>query len=112
MRDDWKIRVGAVPFPRRWRGSAKSFGRNNFHRVRSAIRQPVAPMVRGKTKEIFSGDASRMVATSKSLPQSDKIQRGAFRLLPMPFGSRRNSSHIDGPSSVHLPRLLPSGERT
>jgi hypothetical protein len=39
MRDDWKIRVGAVPFPRRWRGSAKSFGRNNFHRVRSAIRQ-------------------------------------------------------------------------
>ena len=61
MRDDWKIRVGAVPFPRRWRGSAKSFGRNNFHRVRSAIRPPVAPMVRGKTKESFSGDASRMV---------------------------------------------------
>ena len=112
MRDDWKIRVGAVPFPRRWRGSARSFGRNNSHRVRSAIRPPVVPMVRGKTRESSSGDASRMVATSKSLLPSDKMQRGAFRLLPMPISSLRNSSHIGRPSSVHLPRLLPSGERT
>ena len=75
------ILAGAVLLPtvsqgRHFRGSgeesAKSFGRGNSHRVRPAIRQPVAPKVRGKSKVSFSGNASPMVATWTARPPKNK----------------------------------------